>query len=274
MLETLSPEESVVAAARLQLDSSKKAAVIEYLCSIGDSIDELNGRFSTLLTKIESIAYSQNYHNILLHTSSWRDDTQRLLTAAHYADIGGCLDESHASLSYTKPSMILCFMKELKPFHSSSNITAVAKQMESASRTAQTLKVCSTDTVVECSSLNNLSSPNCSLKNIPGESYSQHAECSTISHEVKEIENEVIHKKDIDKEIKTFTSLHAKQECSLQKLDFDFSEFHMQEKIIFNDTFQNNLNSVESSGSMEGILTELFSAMRSDKAFLSEEMSS
>lgn len=273
MLETPSPEESVVAAARLHLDSSKKAAVIEYLCSIGDCIDELNGRFSTLLTKIESIAYSQNYHNVLLHISSWRDDTQRLLTAAHYADIGGCLDESYASLSYTKPSMILCFQKELKPFHSSSNVTTITKQKAYASQTSQTLKECSIDTVVECSSVNNLSSPESSLKNIPGESSSQHEECSTISHEVKEIENEIIHEQDINIETNTTISLYAKQERSLQRLDFDFSEFHMQEEIIFNDP-QNNLNSVESSGSMEGILSELFSAMRSDRAFLSEEMSS
>jgi hypothetical protein len=266
VLETPSPEESVVAAARLHLDSSKKAAVIEYLCSIGDSIDELNERFSMLLTKIESIVYSQNYQNVLLHISSWRDDMQRSLTAAHYADVGGCLDESHASLSYTKPNMILCFKKELKPFHSSSNITAVAKQRESASQTAQTLK--------ECSSVNDLSSPYCSVENVPGESSSQHAECSTISHEVNKVENKFIQEQDINIETNTTTPLHAKQERSLQKLDFDFSEFHMQEKIIFNDSFQNNLNSVESSGSMEGIVSELFSALRSDKKFLSEEMSS
>lgn len=270
MLETPSPEESVVAAARLHLDSSKKAAVIDYLCSIGDSIDELNGRFSMLLTKIESIAYSQNYQNVLLHISSWRDDIQRLLTAAHYADIGGCLDESHASLSYTKPSMILCFKKELKPFHSSSNITTITKQKVYPS---QTLKECSADILVECSSVNDLSSPNFSLKNIPGESSSQHAECSTRSHEVKEIENKRIHEQDVKIETNTTASLHAKQECNLQKLDFDFSEIHVQEKNIFND-FQNNLNSVESSSSMEGIVSELFSALRSHKAFLSEEISS
>jgi hypothetical protein len=267
VLETPSPEDSVVAAARLHLDSSKEAAVIEYLCSIGDNIDELNGRFLALLTKIESIAYSQNYHNILVNISSWRDDTQRLLTAAHYADIGGCLDESHASLSYTKPSMILCFKKELKPFHSS-NITTVAKQKVSTSQTSQTLKECSADILVECTSVNNLSS-NRSLMNIPGESSSQHAECSTISHEVNKIENKSILEQHINTETITTTPLHAKLECSLQKMDFDFSVFHTQERIIFND-FQNNSNSVESSGSMEGIVSELFSALRSDKAFLSE----
>ena len=273
MLETPSPEESVVAAARLHLDSSKKAAVIEYLCSIGDSIDELNGRLSTLLTKIESIAYSQNYRNVLLHISSWRDDTQRLLTAAHYADIGGCLDESHASLSYTKPSMLLCFKKELKPFHSPSNITTITKQKESTSQTVETLKEFSTDTVAECSSVNNLSSPNCSLKKMPGESSSQNEECSTTSHKVREIRNKNTFEEDRNIATITMTSLHMKQERTLQKLDFDFSEFHMTVNINSND-LQNNLDSVESSGSMEGIVSELLSALQSDKAFLSEEMSS
>lgn len=117
MLETPSPQEDVVAAARFNLNHESKTCTVDICCAIGnyksDDKDIKISRFRMLLKKIENIVYSHNLNTVVIEVSSWRHDIQEILMNVGYGDNGGhsyCEDQLHMLV---KPSMILEFHKDL-----------------------------------------------------------------------------------------------------------------------------------------------------------------
>jgi hypothetical protein len=115
VLENPSPDQDVVAAARFLLDIEKKSAVVDLICSIGDDVDTRNWRFCALLKKLESIVRSHSCISVLIEITNWRTDLQELVSSVGYVDSGGRLDESQRSLSFLKQSMLLEYKKEFLP---------------------------------------------------------------------------------------------------------------------------------------------------------------
>jgi hypothetical protein len=120
VLENPSPDEDIVAAARFLLDTEKKSAVVDLICSIGDDIDTRNWRYCALLKKLESIVRSHSCLSVLIEITNWRTDSQDLVTSVGYVDSGGRLDESQRSLSFLKQTMVLEFKKEFLPMEKQS----------------------------------------------------------------------------------------------------------------------------------------------------------
>ena len=272
--------------------------MIEYLCSVGDVMEEMNWRFSLLLSRVESIAHSHNCNNILVHVSNWREDTQTLLLAGRYEDIGGSLDESNESLSYTKPSITLSFMKKLKPLssntdtdtdisHTSSTVTTVKQNENSSSTSSSSSSTSPSDRPdnigSDHSSLNTFTSSDILLRNVLCESITQYGEHSgersgehsLISSGEKTKQNKVI--EGIAIYFDSHSSSHsniAEQDCDLTQLDCNYNDIirmndNKKETIFDIQKNELNLNIVESSSSntMEGIVSQLFSALQSDKEF-------
>lgn len=112
VLENSSSEEDIVAAACFLLDIEKKTATVDLLCSIGDDVDTRNWRYCALLKKIESIVRSHSCTFVIIEIANWRTDAQDLVTRLGYVDSGGRLDESERSLLFVKQTMVLEFKKE------------------------------------------------------------------------------------------------------------------------------------------------------------------
>ena len=267
--------------------------MIEYLCSVGDGMEEMNRSFSLLLSRVESIAHSHNCDNILVYVSNWREDAQRLLLAGRYEDIGGSLDESNESLSYTKPSITLSFMKKLKPLssntdtdtdisHTSCTVTMI-KQNESSSPSSSSSSSSPSDRPDNIGSdhlsVNTFTSSDILLRNVLCESITQYGEhsgeLSLISFEEKKIRNEITDGTAIYSDIHSYThSMIVRQDCNFRQLDCNYNDITSmtdnKKEIIFDIQKKKlDLNSVESSSSntMEEIVSQLFSALQSDKEF-------
>lgn len=132
VLENPSPDQDIVAAARFLLDIEKKSAVVDIICSIGDDVDTRNWRYCALLKKLESIVRSHSCLSVLIEITNWRTDSQDLVSRVGYVDSGGRLDESPRSLSFLKQTMVLEFKKEFLPIEKENEKRIAEKEFNDA----------------------------------------------------------------------------------------------------------------------------------------------
>ena len=94
VLETPSPDEDVVACARMKLnqDNNKdKSCLVDVLCSISvkNDEDEKKQYYNDLKSRLEIIGRSHGMNNIYIHIPQWRSNEMSWLHESGYQDYGG-----------------------------------------------------------------------------------------------------------------------------------------------------------------------------------------
>lgn len=111
VLETPVPDEQIVAAARIQLDSNDAGQRIALIQTFGYVEDTLKSSIkSQLVVQIERTLRSLGVSCLSFEVSQYREDVQSWLGGCGYKDNGGYMS---TYTNYVKPTMILLYQKEL-----------------------------------------------------------------------------------------------------------------------------------------------------------------
>jgi len=120
VLETQPPDEAVVAAALIRIDSYVHEGHVEYL-AIHPAVQRRGiGRY--LMYKVENIFSNFACKDCVLQISQWRDDVQAWLKKLGYKEMGGGFWPEDQQASLTRPTMYLLYKKTLiTPSYSTSS---------------------------------------------------------------------------------------------------------------------------------------------------------
>mmetsp|Transcript_21839 Transcript_21839/g.36543 ORF Transcript_21839/g.36543 Transcript_21839/m.36543 type:complete len:373 (-) Transcript_21839:1377-2495(-) len=125
VLETPVPEELIVAAARLQYDSTHNDGRVDILCasagttSAGDNTNRdantgnalQNSLLRQIISKVETVAFTIGLRSVIMEIPQWRTDLQHVVEQCGYIELSGYIWPEHKQEQLTKPTMILEYHK-------------------------------------------------------------------------------------------------------------------------------------------------------------------